>query len=323
MYPEAMAQSERLMVILVAMAANIALAVLKFGAFLLTGSPSMLAETYHSISDTGNQILLLVGMFYSRKKADQLHPFGYGKASFFYAFLVSVLLFGIAGWESLTHGIDSLRHGTTLAGGEITIRGRAIPAVYLAYTVLIATIAFDGISYWRARVALDEETQLRGWRSFREAFQKTSDTPVLAVLTENAIAAAGATIALVAIFVSQVTRNPIFDAIGAVLIGLLLMSFAIVLGIENKRLLIGEGLSERHREPLEEITESHEGVVDVSELRTVYFGPDSVIVTADVAFNPNLDTETIDELITEIEAALREQEPLIEKVYIEPEIVEE
>ena len=318
-----MALSERLIVILVAMAANIALALLKFGAFLLTGSPSMLAETYHSISDTGNQILLLVGMFYSQKKADKLHPFGYGKASFFYAFLVSVLLFGIAGWESFTHGIESLRHGAALAGGEITVRERTIPAVYLAYLVLIATILFDGISYWRARIALDEETDIRGWRSFREAFQKTSDTPVLAVLTENAVAAAGATIALVAIFVSQITGNPIFDAIGAVLIGLLLMSFAIVLGIENKRLLIGEGLSERHKKPLEEITESYDEVVDVPELRTVYFGPDSVVVTADVAFHPDLDTETIDELISEIEAALREQEPLIEKVYIEPEILEE
>ena len=318
-----MARSDRLIVILFAMVANIALALFKFGAFLLTGSPSMLAETYHSISDTGNQILLLIGMFYSRKKADQLHPFGYGKSSFFYAFLVSVLLFGIAGWESLMHGLDSLRHGAPLAGGEITVRGRIIPAVYLAYIVLIATIILDGLSYWRARVALDEETDIRGWQSFREAFQKTSDMPVLAVLIENAIAAAGAAIALIAIFVSQVTGDPIYDAIGAVLIGLMLMGFAIVLGNENKRLLIGEGLSERHQKPLEEITESYDGVVDVSELRTVYFGPDNVVVTADVAFNPNLDTETIDELITKIEAALREQEPLIEKVYIEPEIVEE
>lgn len=317
-----MARSERLVVILVAMAANIALALLKFVAFLLTGSPSMLAETYHSISDTGNQILLLVGMYYSRKQADQLHPFGYGKASFFYAFLVSVLLFGIAGWESLKHGIESLRYGATLAGGDVTIRDTTFPAVYLAYLVLFTTIVFDGISYWRARVALDEETKIRGWRSLREAFRKTSDTPVLAVLTENAIAAAGAAIALVAIFLSQATGNPAFDAVGAVLIGLLLMTFAIALGIENKRLLIGEGLSERHRDPLEAIAENHDGVVDVSEFRTVYFGPDSVIVTADVAFQPDLNTETIDERITEIETALREREPLIEEVYIEPEIAD-
>ncbi len=315
-----MAQDERLVVILVAMAANVALAVIKFGAFLLTGSPSMLAETYHSISDTGNQVLLLVGMFYSRKQADDLHPFGYGKASFFYAFLVSVLLFGIAGWESLKHGMDALRRGAELAGGTVTVLGTTVPAVYLAYVVLLLTIAFDGFSYWRARVALDEETEVRGWRSFREAFQRTSDTPVLAVLTENAVAAAGATIALVAIFVSQVTGNPVFDAIGAVLIGLLLMTFALALGIENKRLLIGEGLSALHQDPLEEIAEDHEGVVDVAEFRTVYFGPDSVLVTADVAFRPDLDTATIDELITEIEAAIREREPLVEKVYIEPEI---
>lgn len=318
-----MATSERLIVILVALGANIALAVVKFGAFVLTGSPSMLAETYHSISDTGNQILLLVGMYYSRKQADSLHPFGYGKASFFYAFLVSVLLFGIAGWESLKHGIDALRLGGSLAGGDVTVGEMTFSAVYLAYLVLIATIVFDGISYWRARVALDEETKIRGWRSFREAFEKTSDTPVLAVLTENAVAAVGAGIALVAIFLSQVTGNPIFDAAGAVLIGLLLMSFAIILGIENKRLLIGEGIPERHQRSLEKVTENHQGVVDVSELRTVYFGPDSVLVTADVAFDPNLDTESMDDLITEIEASLVEREPLIDTVYIEPEIVEE
>ena len=318
-----MALSERLVVILVAMAANIALAILKFGAFLLTGSPSMLAETYHSISDTGNQVLLLVGMYYSRKQADDRHPFGYGKASFFYAFLVSVLLFGIAGWESLKHGVEALQHGYALAGGDVTIRGTTFPAVYLAYLVLIATIVFDGLSYWRARMAIDEETEIRGWRNFREAFEKTSDTPVLAVLTENAIAAVGAAIALVAIFTSQVTGNPTYDAVGAVLIGLLLMSFAIALGIENKRLLIGEGLSARHQVPLEAIAENYPGVVDVPELRTVYFGPDSVLVTADVAFRPDLDTETIDDLITEIENALMEREPLIEKVYIEPEIVDE
>ena len=318
-----MTKRERFVVILVAMVANLVLALLKFVAFLLTGSPSMLAETYHSISDTGNQVLLLVGMFYSRKQASTLHPFGYGKASFFYAFLVSVLLFGIAGWESLKHGIDALRVGAPLAGGELTVRGRTFPAVYLAYFVLIATIVLDGLSYWRARVALDEETKIRGWRSFREAFSKTSDTPVLAVLTENAVAAAGGAIALVAIFLSQVTGNPVYDAIGAVLIGLLLMTFAVLLGIENKRLLIGEGLPERKQDVLETVAQSHDDVVDVSELRSVYFGPESVLVTADIAFRPNLDTETIDSLITEIEAALREREPLIEEVYIEPEIEDE
>ena len=314
-----MAESERLVVILVAMMANVALAVMKFVAFVLTGSPSMLAETYHSISDTGNQVLLLVGMFYSRKRPDRLHQFGYGKASFFYALLVSVLLFGIAGWESLKHGVDALRDGAGLATGEVTVQGLTFPAVYLAYLVLITTIALDGVSYWRARVALDQETDERGWRSFREAFRNTSDMPVLAVLTENAIAAIGAAIALVAIFLSQVTGNPVFDALGAVAIGLLLMTFALALGIENKRLLIGEALPADHQASLESIAGDHEGVVDVSELRTVYFGPDSVLVTADIAFRPELDTETIDDLITEIEAALIEREPLIEHVYIEPE----
>ncbi|WP_255171029.1 cation diffusion facilitator family transporter [Natrononativus amylolyticus] len=315
-----MADSERLTVILVAMAANVGLAVAKFGAFLLTGSPSMLAETYHSISDTGNQVLLLIGTFYTRKQSDRRHPFGYGKASFFYAFLVSVLLFGIAGWESLSHGIDVLRAGGSLAGGSVTVRGLTLPAIYLAYFVLVLTLVFDGISYWRARVALEAETEVRGWRNFKEAFEKTSDTPVLAVLTENAVAVAGAAIALVAISLSQLTGDPRFDALGAVLIGLLLMGFAVALGIENKRLLLGESLPARHQDRLEELVREHDGVVEIEELRTVYFGPDSVLVTADIAFDPGLDTATIDDRITEIEAALKTREPLIEKVYIEPEL---
>lgn len=312
--------SDRLVVILVALTANIILAVAKFGAFLLTGSASMLAETYHSISDSGNQILLLIGMYYSRKRPDQRHPFGYGKATFFYAFLVSVLLFGIAGWESVRHGVSAVREGASLPAGTVSIGDSVFPAVYLAYAILLVTILLDGISYWKARQAMDVETEERGWRGILDAFRRTSDMPVLAVLTENAIAAVGAFIALVAIFLSRQLDMPWIDAVGAIAIGVLLMSFAIALGIENKRLLIGESLTAQHERPLERIIREADGVVDVVELRTLYFGADSVVVTADIAFKPDLDTEEIDERITAIEAAIRREEPLVEKIYIEPEL---
>lgn len=312
--------SDRLAVVIVALVANLILLVTKFIAFLLTGSPSMLAETYHSVSDSGNQVFLLIGIFYSRRRADQRHPFGYGKAIFFYSFLVSVLLFGIAGWESLTHGLSVLRAGPTLADGTITVAGTTLPAIYLAYGILLLTILLDGISYWKARQALDAETEERGWRGLRDAFQKTSDMPVLAVLTENAVAAIGASIALVAIFLSRQLDMPWIDAIGAVSIGVLLMVFAVALGIENKRLLLGEALTRRHEQPLERIIRDWDGVADIIDIRTVYFGPENVILTADIAFDPDLDTENIDERITAIEEALMAHEPILKKIYIEPEV---
>ena len=316
-----MATGQSLVVVLVAMAANIILAIFKFIAYLLTGSPSMLAQTYHSISDTGNQILLLIGMYYAKKRASRLHPFGHGKAIFFYSFLVSVLLFGIAGWESLQTGLRALWAGdpVELPGeARMTALGVEFRAIYLAYTVLIATIVLDGISYIKARQALDVEIEERKWGGFREAFKKTSDMPVLAVLTENAVAGAGAAIALVGIFLADVTGIHAFDAAGAVLIGLLLMVFALALGWENKRLLLGEALPEIEEQSLEAVVISTSGVEELVDLRTVYFGPDNVLVVADVSFDPSLDTEAIERTIDEIEADLREHEEVLGKIYIEP-----
>ncbi|MES3516730.1 MAG: cation diffusion facilitator family transporter [Natronomonas sp.] len=316
-----MAADESLVVVLVAMAANIVLAILKFIAYLLTGSPSMLAQTYHSISDTGNQILLLIGMYYAKKRANRLHPFGHGKAIFFYSFLVSVLLFGIAGWESLQTGVRALRAGAPVelpSEARMTALGIDFRAIYMAYAVLIATIILDGISYIKARQALNIEIEERQWRGFREAFQKTSDMPVLAVLTENAVAGVGAAIALVAIFVSDVTGIHVFDAGGAVLIGLLLMIFALALGRENKRLLLGEALPEAEEETLEAVVVSASGVEELIDFRTVYFGPDNVLVVADVSFDPSLGTEEIERTIGDIEADLKEREEAIGRVYIEP-----
>ncbi len=316
-----MATDTSLIVVLVAMAANLTLAILKFVAYLLTGSPSMLAQTYHSISDTGNQVLLLVGMYYAKKRADRLHPFGHGKAIFFYSFLVSVLLFGIAGWESLQTGLRALRAGTPVelpGEAQMTALGVEFRAIYLAYAVLIVTIILDGISYIKARQALEVEIEEREWQGFREAFQKTSDMPVLAVLTENAVAGVGAAIALVGIFLADVTGIYIFDAAGAALIGLLLMVFALALGWENKRLLIGEALPELEEQSLEAVVTSSSGVEELVDFRTVYFGPDNVLVVADVSFDPSLDTEEIEQTIEEIETDLRAQETVIGKIYIEP-----
>ena len=166
--------------VLAALIANGAIAVLKFIGFLLTGSPSMLSETYHSISDTGNQVFLLIGIRFGRRARDRTHPFGYGKAQFFYSFLVAVLLFGIAGWESLKNGWEALTgHGGHLLGGTVTVAGSTFPAVWVNYAVLLGGMAFEAWALHKAHTAMRDEIDRRGWSGLREAFRKTADVTTL------------------------------------------------------------------------------------------------------------------------------------------------
>lgn len=308
-------------VVLAALFANAAIAVMKFIGFLLTGSAAMLSETYHSISDTGNQVFLLVGLWYGDRSRTRIHPFGYGKAQFFYAFLVSVLLFGIAGWESARHGYGAIVHHEPVGlTGMVTVAGTTFPAVYVNYVVLTGGMLFEGYAFVKAYRAMKSDIDVHGWSGFIEAFRKTSNVTILTALTEDTIALIGLALALVGIYLSRLTGNPIYDAAAAFLIGLMLMSFALALAWENKRLLLGESLPRNEETRLRQIAATWDGVKHVVDFRTVYFGPDAVIIAADVAFAPDLDTTEIDERISAIEAAIREAHAGIEKVYIEPEI---
>lgn len=307
-------------VVLAALVANGAIAVLKFGGFLLTGSPAMLAETYHSVSDTGNQVFLLVGIYYGRQDRNRSHPFGYGKAEFFYSFLVSVLLFGIAGWESAKGGYEAIVHGEVhLTEGTVTLLGTAVPGVYINYAVLLGAIVFETYAFMKARAAMQAEIDERGWSGYREAFKKTSRTTVLTALTEDTVALAGLGLALGGIYLTRVTGNPVYDGTAALLIGLMLMGFAIALAWENKRLLIGESLPNDDEQRLREVVADWDGVTEIAGFRSVHFGPDYVLVAADVGFDPALDGDEIDERIGEMEGALREVNASVESVYIEPQ----
>ncbi|MFB6296668.1 MAG: cation diffusion facilitator family transporter [Halobacteriales archaeon] len=308
-------------VVIAALFANGAIAVLKFVGFLLTGSPSMLSETYHSISDTGNQVFLLIGIRYSTKQRNREHPFGYGKAQFFYSFLVSVLLFGIAGWESAKHGYDAIVHPhppevntATIPLVEITI-----DAVLINYAVLLGAIVFEAYAFKKAYANMSQQIEENDWSGFREAFRKTSDVTVLTALTEDTIAGVGAGIALLGVFLTRQTGNPLYDAVGAFLIGLLLMGFALALGWENKRLLLGESIPKEDEQELREIVRSRESVTEIVDFRTLFVGTDRIIVSADVSFAKNLGADELDEEITAIEDELMAANDGIEKVYIEPE----
>jgi cation diffusion facilitator family transporter len=305
-------------VVIAALIANGAIAVLKFVGYLLTLSPAMLSETYHSISDTGNQVFLLVGLRYGERSRTQKHPFGYGKAQFFYSFLVSVMLFGIAGWESAKHGYNAILNPHTPDLTDPTLLGVTFPGVWVNYSVLIGAILFESYAFKKAYVNMSGQIKRNGWSGFREAFRKTSDVTVLTALTEDTIALSGAGIALFGVFLTRSTGNPLYDAVSALLIGIMLMGFAVALAWENKRLLLGESLPTQEERRLRKIITNHEDVMEVIDFRTVYFGPENVLVTADIQFVDSLTTEQTKDRIADIEEELTEANGDINNVYIEP-----
>ena len=319
--------AENKSVVIAALVANGAIAILKFLGYLLTGSSSMLSETYHSISDTGNQVFLLIGIRYSGRDPTQSHAFGYGKAQFFYSFLVAVLLFGIAGWESLKHGYDAFTRGghageraDVIIGGLNLTQLVPVDAFWVNVTVLVGAILFESYAFVKAHGELRRQIDKYGWTGIRQAFGRTSDVTTLTAFTEDAIALGGAAVALVGISLARVTGNPVYDAAASIVIGLLLMGFALALAWENKRLLIGESLHSETESELRRAILDHPGVSHIDEFRTMFVGPADALVAANVSFDPELDTADIDEDIRRIEAKLRETDDRVNMVYIEPEV---
>ena len=315
-------------VVIAAFFANAAIAILKFIGFLLTGSASMLAETYHSISDTGNQVFLLIGIRYSGKEASRTHPFGYGKAQFFYSLPVAVLLFGIAGWESLRNSYHEL---TTGGGGETV--GEAIqflgvtfnppipfPPFYINVGVLVVAALFEGYAWMKAHNQIRNHMETYGWSSYWEVFRQTSDVTSLTAFTEDSLALVGIVLALFGVIASGFAENPVYDAAAGMLIGILLTGFALLLAWENKRLLVGESLESDVEQSLRATISEHREVEHVDELRTVFIGPERVLVTSDVSFIPDLQTSDIDDDIREIEEELKQSDKRVKMVYIEPDI---
>jgi cation diffusion facilitator family transporter len=265
-------------------------------------------------------VFLLIGIRFSGKDASRAHPFGYGKAQFFYSFLVSVLLFGIAGWESAKHGYNALTHlGEHGGGGTATVPFiGTFDAFYASVIVLVGAILFETYALVKANAELTRQIDEYGWSGYREAFRKTADVTTLTAFTEDAIALGGAAIALVGIVLTRITDNPIFDAASAFIIGLLLMGFALALAWENKRLLLGESLPKGEESELRRLIADHEGVDRVDQLRTMFVGPTSLLVAADVSFASGLESTDLDEDVEEIERKLQGSDDRIRFVYLEP-----
>ncbi|MFB6079691.1 MAG: cation diffusion facilitator family transporter [Haloferacaceae archaeon] len=307
-------------VVIAALLANVSIAGLKFLGFLLTGSPAMLSETYHSISDTGNQVFLLIGLRYGAKEPSQAHPFGYGKAQFFYSFLVAVLLFGIAGWESLRHGYDAVLHGVVRPAEPVTALGVTFDPIWVNVAVLVGAMGFEGYAFRKALAELRRQIDEYGWTGLREAFRETSDVTTLTAFTEDAVALVGAAVALAGVLLSRVTGNRVYDASSAVIIGLLLMSFALALAWENQRLLLGESIPPEEEQRLRSVIADRPGVVHVDRFRSMYVGPEKLLVAVDVSFDPGIDAGEVDGIIETIEADLRAADDRVRMVYVEPEV---
>ena len=290
--------------IIAALLANAGIAVAKFIGFAVTGASSMLAEAVHSVADTSNQGLLLLGGKRAKRAATPEHPFGYGRDRFFYAFVVAMLLFTLGSVFALYEGIEKLAHHENLTSPLVAI------------VILVVAICLEGYSF---RTAIHESRGLKGrlswWQFIRQA--TTPELPV--VLLEDFGALIGLVLALLGVGLTALTGDPVFDALGTIGIGILLGIIAIVLIVEMKSLLIGEGA----RPPvLAKIIDGLKGgaVQNVIHLRTQYLGPEELLVAAKIALQPGLPMADVARAIDEAEARVRAAVPAARMIYLEPDL---
>ncbi len=300
-----MATRESKGVIYAAIFANIAIAVCKFVAAAVTGSSAMLAEAFHSTADSGNELLLLLGIKRSARPPDALHPYGHGKALYFYSLLVAVYIFGVGGGLAVYEGISHLKHP------EIPTH----PG--WSYAVLALAAVFDFYS-WRI--------SYRELRSRKDPNESTwdeiiggKDPTVFTVFLEDSAGLLGVVLAFLAIFLGRQFNNPYLDPIASIVIGLVLAVIAVFLGRESGALLVGERTNLRRIERLNQIIRADPAVVEVGDLLTMQLGPEQVLLTVNIQFRRKLTLEQLESAIERIEANIRREQPSVQRIFIEAE----
>ncbi len=289
-----------------AIAANSAIAISKFIAAFFTGSSAMLSEGIHSLVDTGNGILLLLGIKRSQRPPDQKHPFGYGNEIFFWSFVVAILIFALGGGIAIYEGVQHLLHPRQLAN------------VQWNYVVLILAVIFEASAL---RIALREFKTTRRDRPFFQALRESKDSTTIAVVVEDSAALAGLAIALLSVFLGQVTGWIYFDGLGSVLIGLLLLAVSFFFAAECKALLVGEGLGAANVEKIQAILDEEQRISCYNRPLSLYFGPNEVLVNLDVNFNDGLSADEIEETIDRLEERIKSAVPKVNRIYIEAETI--
>ena len=290
--------------IVAALLANTGIAVSKFIAAGITGSASMLAEGVHSVADAANQVLLLIGGKASRKAASPAHPFGYGRERYIYAFIVSIVLFSIGGVYALYEGYHKISHHEDLHNPLVAI------------IVLLVAIVLESFSL---RTAVKESNAVRGTQSWTQ-FIKGSRSPELPViLLEDIGALVGLVLALFGVGLSWITGNVVFDALGTICIGLLLVAIAIVLAIEIRSMLIGESATIEDIDAITTAINDGEGNTLI-HLKTLHVGPDELLVAAKIGIGQSATGEEVASQIDAAEARIRAAVPKAKIIYIEPDI---
>jgi cation diffusion facilitator family transporter len=292
--------------VVAAMIANLGIAIAKFVGFVFTMSSSMLAESIHSVADTGNQVLLLFGGRRSRMAPDRHHQFGYGRERYFWAFVVSIVLFTLGAVFALYEGIEKVLHP------------HPIDSPQWAIGILAVAIVLEGNSF---RIAVSEARPAKGASSWRGFIRHTKSPELPVVILEDLGALVGLVFALVAVVIAMITDNGVWDGIGSILIGSLLGVIAVVLASEMKSLLIGESATTTDEDAIHAAIESHPQVADVIVLRTEHVGPEEILVVAKVEFAPDLTMRRLAEVVDEIEARIRAVVPTATRIFLEPDVV--
>lgn len=303
--PDGMASRESKGVVYAAIIANVAIAIGKFVAAVITGSSAMFAEAFHSTADTGNELLLLFGMKRSTRPPDALHPYGHGKVLYFYSLLVAVYIFGVGGGLAVYEGIAHLKHPEipTHPGWN--------------YAVLFLSAAFDFYSWWisyhelKARKDPNEST----W----DEIIGGKDPTVFTVFLEDSAGVLGVFLAFLAIFLGHVFNNRYFDPIASIVIGCVLAIIAVFLGRESGALLVGERTNRARIKRLNEIISADSAVERVGDLLTMQLGPEEVLLNVNIQFRRSLSLEQLESAIERIESRIRKEEPSVQRIFIEAE----
>jgi cation diffusion facilitator family transporter len=291
-------------VVVAALAGNIAIAACKFGAAYASHSTATLAEAVHSLADTANQALLLVGMSLAARPASERFPFGRASERYFWPFVVALMLFSVGGAFAVWEGIDKLVHPPTPdAGGAIW-----------SYGVLGVSLAIEAMSF---RVAFGEFRVLARGKPWRRAILETRDPTIVLVMAEDATAIVGLCIALAAVGLTGASGHSAYDAAGSVAIGVLLCAVAFVLARVTHGLLIGESATPEDQTRALLLTEGTPGVTSVTQLLTMHLGPDVAILAMKVAFRPGMAVEEVEKTTDEVERRIRGELPQMRKIFIE------
>lgn len=301
-------------VILLALAANAGIAVSKFFAYALTRSSSLLAEAIHSVADTGNQVLLLFGLSRAAKPPDERHPFGYKMESYFWSFIVAVMLFSLGGLFALYEAVHKL---SAVHDAKASAEPFDFPHPEIAIGVLLVSIALEGYS-WLA--ATKEVNRVRGNESLMKFIQGSKSTEIIVIWMEDTGALIGLLLSLAGVTLTLLTKNPVWDVYATFAIGALLIAIAVVVARETKSLLIGESATEATKDTIRKIVRATDGVSRMITLRTMQLGEDEILAAIKIEWEPQLTARDIAEVTNKIETAIRAELPQARYLFIETDV---